>query len=66
MLKQIKDGFYDVWEKHKANGTLILEGEELQYNEVGTIRNEKVRERFAAAADLLVDLRGTVEFNNSK
>lgn len=66
LLRQIKNGFYDVWEKHGSQGTLALDGDELQYNEVGTIRNEKVRERFAAAADLLVDLRGTVEFYNSK
>ena len=66
LLPEIKELFYTVWEQHNARGTIRLTGEELHYDEVGSIRNEATRERFAAVADLLVFLRGTVEFYNSK
>jgi hypothetical protein len=66
LLPQIKEKFCDIWNQHKAQGTIRLKDEELQYNEVGTIRNEATCERFAAIADLLVDLRGTIEFYNKK
>lgn len=66
LLPEIKEKFYNVWEQHKAHGTIRLKGDELCYDEVGTISNKQIRERFAATADLLADLRGTIEFYNRK
>lgn len=66
LLPQIKELFYGVWETHKSMGHIKLLDEELCYDEMGTIRNEKVCERFAAVVDLLTALRGTIEFYNQK
>jgi hypothetical protein len=64
LLPEIRGQLCDVWDKHDARGAIALQGEELFYQEVGTIRNEKTRERFAALIDAMVPLHGIVEFYN--
>lgn len=66
LLPEIKSKFIDIWERHKPHGSITLKDEELHYDEVGTIRTVEIRERFGAIADLLADLRGTIEFYNQK
>jgi hypothetical protein len=64
LLPEIKEKFYAVWETHRAKGSIRLKDEELQYDEVGTIGSQQVRDRFAAVVDLLADLGGIVKFYN--
>lgn len=66
LLPEIKEKFITIWEQHKPHGSIRLKDAELHYDEVGTIRNAAVRERFAAIADLMADLHGTIEFYNQK
>lgn len=61
LLPEIKDKFYRVWEEHGAKGSLKLEGEEMRYDEVGTIRNDAARLRCEAVANLLADLAEAVD-----
>ena len=61
LLPEIKDRFYQVWEEHEAKGTLKLEGEEMCYDEVGTISTDAVRLRCEAVANLLADLAEAID-----
>ncbi len=64
LLPEIKERFYEVWETHKSQGTITLRDDAFAYAEVGMIRSDAVRNRFAAVAELMCDLGGTVKFYN--
>lgn len=64
LLPEIKQRFYEVWEQHKAQGAISLRDDTLAYDEVGTIRNDAVRNRIAAVTELMCDLGGVVGFYN--
>lgn len=64
LLPEIKQRFYEVWEEHKAQGSIKLERDGLVYDEVGKINNDVACNRFAAVAELMCDLGGIVQFYN--
>ena len=64
LLSEIKKRFYEVWEKHKSQGSITLKQEVFAYTEVGMIRSEATRNRIAVAVELMCDLGGIVKFYN--
>jgi hypothetical protein len=64
LLPEVKERFYEVWEKYGALGSIKLDGNALVYDETGKIHNDKARERFVAVTELMCDLGGVVQFYN--
>ena len=64
LLPEIRERLCKVWEAHKSQGTIKLEDDALIYDELGTIHSEATRNRIAAAAELMCDLGGIVQFYN--
>jgi len=64
LLPEIRQRFLEIWERHKPEGNIRLENDELFYDELGTIGSEPARERFAAVCELLGELSGVVLYYN--
>jgi len=60
-VPEIRAKFLKVWDELEAKGRIQLNGEELRYDEAGTIRNEAARLRFEAVVELLTDLAEAIE-----